>query len=53
MARYLYYDKFPDLKSVLGICDILVHIADPDSNPDPTPFFSDFKDEKKNFIFIL
>jgi hypothetical protein len=26
---------------------------DPDSTPDPTPFFIDFKDEKKFHIFFL
>jgi hypothetical protein len=25
----------------------------PDPTPDPTPFFSDFKDAKKNSIFFL
>ncbi len=26
---------------------------DPDPTPNPTPFFSDFQDAKKNFIFLF
>ncbi len=40
----------------VGICDLFG--ADPDqdlwqTDPDPTPFFSDFKDAKKIHIFFL
>jgi hypothetical protein len=47
--------------TVLGIRDILVRIRtswlmDPDPTPDPTSFFSDFKDAKKiffSFFFLI
>ncbi len=46
--------------AVFGICDILVRIGIRGSvsltkgsrDPDPTPFFSDFKDTKKKIIFF-
>jgi hypothetical protein len=28
-------------------------LMDPDPTPDPTPFFSDFKDGKKKFLHIF
>jgi hypothetical protein len=50
------------LPLVLGIRDILVRIGirvpgcvpltNMNLDPDPTPFFSDFKDAKKKFIFF-
>ncbi len=46
---------------VLGIRDVWIRIpadpylglTDPDLTPDPTPFFSDFKDAKKMCFFIF
>jgi hypothetical protein len=46
--------------AVFGICDILVRIrirgyvppTKGSGDPDPTPFFSDFKDTKKSYFFI-
>jgi hypothetical protein len=48
------------LAAVLGICDILVQIRIriPDPylwlmDPDPAPFFNDFKDVKKKYFFPI
>ncbi len=51
----------PAFEAVLGIRDILVSgspdpylwLMDPDPTPDPTPFFSDFKDAKKKYFFHI
>jgi hypothetical protein len=42
--------------SVLGILDILVRylwLMDPDTTPDPAPFFINFKDGKKKYFFPI
>ena len=33
--------------------DPYLWLLDPDPTPDPTPFFSDFKDAKKNYFFHI
>jgi hypothetical protein len=40
-------------QAVYGIRDILVRIWIMDPDPDPTPFFNDFKDVKKLFSFLF
>ncbi len=50
LTSFYKYRMGDNLKSVLGIRDWLM---DPDPTLDPTHFFSDFKDAKKDTFFIF
>ncbi len=51
----ILYTRFGDPSHVGADPDPDLWLMDPDATPDPTPFFINFKDAKKNFphIFFL